>query len=196
MISSYRTDMPKYKRRPPASGQGAQHMLARLWSKSDASTRRFRVSSFESVLNFGFRSSNSPNRRGLAIIEVVAALSLVGAGLLMTAQILVACAQHRLASDQLLAAQLEVANAQERIAAMRYSDLTPDNLERICASERLTAGLPDAQLHVSLKDAPGQNSASKSGQKQIRAEVTWPAEDGEPHRVGLTSWKFPDEAQR
>ena len=135
-------------------------------------------------------------RSGLAIIEVVAALSLVGAGLVMTTQILVACAQHRLASDQLVAAQLEVANAQERIAAMRYADMTPDNLEKINTSEQLKSVLPDAQLHVSLKDSPGQNSASKPGQKQIRAEVTWPAEDGEPRRVGLTSWKFPDEAQR
>jgi len=58
----------------------------------------------------GFSTNHS--RRGVTILETMAALGLMAMAAVGTVQVLALCATHRLGSDQLLVAQLEAANVQ------------------------------------------------------------------------------------
>jgi Tfp pilus assembly protein PilV len=91
-------------------------------------------------------------RSGFAIVEAIAALVIVGAGLVGTAQVLIICARQRLSSDQLLSAQFEAANVMEHIAAMRYDQLTPSNLAQLKLSAESQSTLPGGQLRVTMAD--------------------------------------------
>ena len=141
--------------------------------------------------------------RGMTIVETVVALSLLAMGMVATVQVLGMCAQHGRASQQLMAAQLEAANVQRRFAAMPYNQVTNEVLRKIKLSSQTLVAIPGGGLTISLNessanagdaehsDQSGDKSASdKLPHKRIRIEVSWPADEGPPHSVGLTVWKF------
>jgi Tfp pilus assembly protein PilV len=130
-----------------------------------------------------FRTIHS--RRGVTILETMAALGLMAMAAVGTAQVLALCATHRQASEQLLMAQLEAANVQEQIAVMPYDRVTPESVREIKLSPETEAAIPDAELKIDLS----QSSSSALPHKRIRVDVAWPAADSS-RSVGLTSWKY------
>src|SRR3954466_16027250 len=90
----------------------------------------------------------NPNRKGMTILEAIAALTLLAAGSVFTAQVLATCAGHRLAGQQRVAAQLEAANIAERVALLPYEKLRDTTLQVWSLSPSLLELIPNAKLNV------------------------------------------------
>jgi len=131
-------------------------------------------------------SNANHSRRGVTILETMAALGLMAMAAVGTVQVLALCATHRQGSEQLLVAQLETANVQEQIAAMPYDHVTTESVREIKLSPEAEAAIPDAELKIDI----GQSSSSALPHKRIRVEVVWPAADDSSRSVGLTGWKY------
>src|SRR5262245_57184626 len=157
------------------------------------------------------RSIRLNKRRGMTILEAVAALMVLTAGLVGTAKVLVLWARERLASEQLLAAQFEAANVLEQIAATSYDKLTPDALNELKLSPESQSALPGGRLRVTVSSstgADGQRAPDDSAHpphKLVRVEVLWSAEEDPgaaadessssasaipDHSVQLSAWKY------
>jgi hypothetical protein len=131
-------------------------------------------------------------RCGTTVLEVTIALAMLAMGLVLTAEVLTACARQRLAIDQQLLAQLEASNVLEHIAGMRYEEVNSDAVQSIQPSSQLLAALPEAKLLISVRDAGGGNRSEEGPpHKRISMEVNWPSGDGFPQKVQLTAWKYP-----
>jgi Tfp pilus assembly protein PilV len=136
-------------------------------------------------------------RRGMTVIEVTIALSLLAMGLVLMAQVFTACARQHLAAEQTLIAQQEADNVLEHFAGLRYEEVTADAARAIVPSPQLHAALPDAKLQIAITDSTATDSAQTAGtadlappHKHIHVEVTWPSEADLPHTVSLSAWKF------
>jgi Tfp pilus assembly protein PilV len=125
-------------------------------------------------------------RRGVTILETMAALGLMAMAAVGTTQVLVLCATHRHGGEQLLAAQLEAANVQEQLAATPYDRITTESVREIKLSPEAESALPDAELKIDVS----QSSSSALPHKRIRVDVVWPAADDSTRSVGLTAWKY------
>lgn len=128
----------------------------------------------------------TPPRSGFTLLEITVALGLLAFGLMLTAQLLGLAARQRHAAGQLLVAQLEAANALERIAAMPYDGVTAELLSNLSLSSDAKATLADGQLKAKVETA----ADSAPHYKRITVEVAWPAGEGPPRTVELTSWKY------
>jgi Tfp pilus assembly protein PilV len=126
----------------------------------------------------------------MTILEVSVALLLLAMGIVLTAQVLTQCTRQHLASEQQLTAQWEAANVLERLAGLRYDELTSDAVKAIEPSHQLRATLPDAKLQITVTDSD-RDSSTAPPHKRLHVKVTWPAEEGSPHSVSLTAWKYP-----
>jgi hypothetical protein len=125
----------------------------------------------------------------MTVLEVTIALSLLAMGMALTAQVFTLCARQHLASEQLLVAQWEAANVLEHFAGLRYDEITPKTIDSIQPSPQLHAALPDAKLQITVSNSVAADSSPSH--KRIHVVVAWPAEEGSPHSVSLTTWKFP-----
>ena len=139
-------------------------------------------------------------RRGMTGLEVTIALGLLAMGMALTAEVFTLCARQHLAGEQLLVAQWEAANVLEHLAGLRYAEVTPEAVQAIQPSSQLQATLPAAQLHVTITNSAESNAGADAAEagpphKRIEVEVTWPAEEGPPRRIGLTAWKFPTSSE-
>jgi Tfp pilus assembly protein PilV len=136
------------------------------------------------------RSPSKTLRRGMTVLEVTVALLLLTMGFVFTAQVLTQCANQHAASEQQLTAQWEAANVLERLAGLRYEELTSDSVKTTEPSHQLRAALPDAKLQIAVTDSNADSSTAPP-HKRIRIEITWPTQEGSPHSVSLTAWKYP-----
>jgi hypothetical protein len=130
--------------------------------------------------------SANHSRRGVTVLETMAALGLVAIAAVGTVQVLALCAAHRHGSEQLLVAQLEAANVQEQLAATPYDRVTAESVREIKLSPEAQAAIPDAELKIDV--SPSGSTALPH--KRIRVDVVWPAEDESTRSIGLTAWKY------
>jgi hypothetical protein len=130
----------------------------------------------------------------MTVLEVTVALALLAMGMVLTAQVFTQCARQHLAGEQALVAQWEATNVLEHLAGLRYEEVTSEAAQAIQPSPQLHAALRDATLHITVLDSAKDNSEIAPPHKRIRVEVNWPAEEGSPHSVSLTGWKFPGSA--
>ena len=152
----------------------------------------------------------------MTIVEATAALMVLAAGFVATAQVLVACGRQRATSDQLLAAQFEAANVAEQIAAMSFDDLNVSRLAELKLSAASQKVLPGGYLKITVRDAKSDENADAasgsnaetgvpSGAKRVRIEVRWPIDSAnvksgpdsesesakaDESQVALTVWKY------
>jgi hypothetical protein len=128
----------------------------------------------------------NPNRKGMTILEAIAALALLAAGSVFTAQVLGTCAEHRLASQQTVAAQLEAANIAERVALLPYEKLNDTTLHAWNLSPSLLELIPTAKLNLVVSPS----TADGLPQKRVAIKIEWPAADEAATGVSLTTWRY------
>jgi Tfp pilus assembly protein PilV len=139
------------------------------------------------IMEFG-----NKNRRGMTVLEVTVALSLLAMGLILTAQVFTACARQELTSEQLLVAQCEADNVLEHFEGLRYEEVTAQAAKDMKPSAELLAALPEAKVEVSVDEShDGEGAEAGPAHKRIHVEVSWPSEDNAPRAVKLTAWKYP-----
>jgi prepilin-type N-terminal cleavage/methylation domain-containing protein len=138
------------------------------------------------------RIHRTNHRNGMTVLEVTIALAVLAMGLVLTAEVLTACARQRLAVDQQLLAQFEASNVLEHVASLRYEEVTSDAVQSIQPSSQLLAALPEAKVSVAVNESDGSNpSDADLPHKHIAVEVSWPTSDGLLQKVRLTAWKYP-----
>lgn len=131
-------------------------------------------------------------RRGMTVLEVTVALSLLAMGLILTAQVFTASARQELTSEQLLVAQCEANNILEHFEGLRYEEVTAQTAKEMKPSAELQATLPEAKVEVSVDEShDGEGAEAGPAHKRIHVEVSWPSEDNIPRSVKLTAWKYP-----
>ncbi|HEY2827730.1 MAG TPA: prepilin-type N-terminal cleavage/methylation domain-containing protein [Pirellulales bacterium] len=134
-------------------------------------------------------------RRGMTVLEMTVALTILAVGLALTAQVFTACAHQHLAGEQLQVAQWEAANVLEHFAGLRYEEVTSAAAQTIQPSSQLHATLPTAKLRITVTDSDvlaEENPANAvPPHKHIRVEVAWPTPEGSLQSVSLCAWKFP-----
>jgi hypothetical protein len=123
--------------------------------------------------------------QGISVLECTAALALLAAGFIFTAQVLGVWAKQRLAADQLLVAQLEAANAVEHIVAMPFERINSSTLAETKLPQDTQATLIGGRLTATVEE-----STDRPRYKRIVVEVAWPAGEGPPRTVKLTAWKY------
>jgi len=128
--------------------------------------------------------------RGMTLVEMLAALLVLGAAMAALLQLVALAAQQRRGMNERRLALLEVANRAERIALLPWDETNPEKLKGWPPSEDLLAALPTAQCSVTVTDEPG----SPRG-RRIRLEVLWMNSVRQPvEPVTLTVWRFAEEA--
>jgi hypothetical protein len=125
-------------------------------------------------------------RTAVTLLECIVALSLLAVGMVLTTEVLTACAESHRSGEILMAAQLETTNIAEQIAAMEYDEVTQPALDKLTLSPGLQASLPDAKLHLEIFPSATNDLPSK----RVRIEINWPGKDETPIAVGLTTWKY------
>jgi hypothetical protein len=155
-----------------------------------------KIDSRFSEIILAMHSPANKTRDGMTVLEVTVALTLLGLGMVLTAQVFTQCARQHLAGQRALVAQWETANVLEHLAGLRYEEVTSEAVQAIQPSPQLHAALHDATLHITVVDSPKNESPDAAPpHKRIHVEVNWPAEEGSPHSVSLTGWKFPSPSE-
>lgn len=135
---------------------------------------------------------DNKDRRGMTVLEVTVALSLLAMGLILTAQVFTACARQELTGEQLLVAQCEADNVLEHFEGLRYEEVTAEAAKEMKPSAELLATLPEAKVEVSVDESRDTEGAEAGpAHKRIHVEVSWPSVDSTPRAVKLTAWKYP-----
>ncbi|MEN6448913.1 MAG: type II secretion system protein [Thermoguttaceae bacterium] len=148
------------------------------------------------------------NRRGMTLIELIVAATILGTLLVVCLQLLTATAAMRRSLDQRQLATIELGNVLERLATRRWTELTPAAATAERVSESVAERLPKAELKVVLTEltepAPGDRAAhsqpapqSARSQpaplpaKRITASIRWQDSAGvylPP--VTVTTWRY------
>ena len=128
------------------------------------------------------------NRRGMMLLEVIVAGSLLAVLMAICVQLLSAAADQRHAADQRQCAIEELANLMERIAARPWADLT----EAVATQEQETLSasaesqLPGAELKIEIVAEPEEPDA-----KRITASLRWQNRNGQyVAPLSLTTWRY------
>lgn len=126
------------------------------------------------------------HRRGFNLVEMLVAVVVMTALLVVLAQFLGTVTQQRRVAARRMMAVEEAANAMEQAAALSYAELTPERLQTIGVSEQAQRSLPQAKLSVDVTDEPGPPAG-----KQIAVELSWQNRFGETVKpVRLTAWRY------
>ena len=127
-------------------------------------------------------------RRGMMLLEVMVAGTLLATLLAICVQLLSAAADQRRAADQRQCATEELANLIERIAAKPWGDLTEDlaTEEQEKLSPSAENQLPGAELKIEIVLEPDDPDA-----KRITASLRWQNRNGQYIApLTLTTWRY------
>ncbi len=125
-------------------------------------------------------------RRGMTLLELAVACTLLGTLLVVCLQLLSATAAQRLAADQRQLALIEVGNVLERVAAGRWADLTAKNLAAEKPSAWLGNRLPGAELKIEAVA-----SSTEPDAKRITVSLRWRDRTGRfLPPVAVTTWRW------
>ena len=126
-------------------------------------------------------------RRGISLIELIAAAALLTVLLLVLAHVLALVSVQRRASDRRMLAVEEVANVMEQIAVREYEELLVDQPFEIPLSDAAQKSLPDAQLTIEISPTEMQPPTGK----RITVELVWQNRAGQTNGpVRLTAWRY------
>lgn len=134
------------------------------------------------------RGSRARRRRGITVIELAAAVLLLGVAMSVTAQLLGAIAYERRAVGRREVAAREVANLMEHLTARPWERLTPDAVKEVRLSEPTANVLPGAELTVTVDEAA---AAPEVPGKRVAIRLRWHNRAGEfDAPVRLTTWVY------
>jgi Tfp pilus assembly protein PilE len=125
-------------------------------------------------------------RQGVFLIEVAAALVLLGALAAIVAQTVAWSAAERRASERREIALSEAANAMERLAATDWESLAPEAATEEALSAAAKQMLPGGRITREIQATTGSPPA-----KRIAVEVQYRNQAGEAEApVRLTTWVY------
>lgn len=133
------------------------------------------------------RDPRARRRRGITVIELAAAVLLLGVAMSVTAQLLGAIAYERRAVGRREVAAREVGNLMEHLTARPWDRLTPDAVKEVRLSEPTANALPGAELAVTVDEA----AAADVPGKRVAIRLRWHNRAGEfDAPVRLTTWVY------
>jgi hypothetical protein len=130
-------------------------------------------------------------RRGMTVLELVVAGSLLAALLVVCLQMLSATSQQRRTVDQRQLAILEVENEMERLVARPWAELTPQAVVPPQLPPAVRSRLPGAEWSIEAVPSPADPLA-----KRITVSLRWQDYAGQfmkPVKIVTWRWKERDE---
>lgn len=110
-----------------------------------------------------------PHRRGgFSLVELAITAILLGVVLVTAIPTLAWIVRTRHAAERQQAAVLGVGNLMERVTALRWDEITSENLESLRLPESLARQLPEADLKISVTADKPEPEA-----KRILIELRW-----------------------
>ncbi len=136
------------------------------------------------------QSPRGRGRRGMTIIEVVVAASVLAVLLASSVQVLSTLSKHQRAAERRVLA-IETTQAMiEQLSNRRWDDLTPQLADELTVPQRVRPFLPGAKIKATVVDEQEPVEA-----KRITVQLTWNSLGGQPAGpVRLTAWAFPDDS--
>lgn len=126
-------------------------------------------------------------RRGITIVELVAALVLLGVAYSLTVSMLASVALQRRSAEQQQVALQHAANLLERTAARSWADLPTGRLSTPDPPANLTAVLPELDQRVEVTETKQDENA-----KRVTVTLSWRNRAGQiVAPVQLTTWIYP-----
>jgi type II secretory pathway pseudopilin PulG len=122
----------------------------------------------------------------MTLIELVAAMGLLAAVMMLAAQVLTAMSAERRLNERRQIALQEAANALERLRGVPLGQLTPARLEQVALSPTGAAHLPGGELQAEVID-----DTAAPGLKCLVVQIRWRARGGElVAPVRLANWRW------
>jgi prepilin-type N-terminal cleavage/methylation domain-containing protein len=126
------------------------------------------------------------HRQGVTLIEITAALSVMGLAMIAAAQIHALTSLQMLRNQQQNIALHEASNLVEQLSAMSYDQLTEERVAAISLSGDTARRLPQASLSIAVQDMPGDLPA-----RRYRLRLQWRTGSGATNRsIELSGWKY------
>jgi type II secretory pathway pseudopilin PulG len=131
------------------------------------------------------RAANSRRFTAFTLIEVIVAVTLLGAGLVLTCEVLHWTSLLRRENERRQCAMQEAANALERIRGWSWQELVAEQPPELALSESALRQLPQGDLQLEIAADPDDSDA-----RRIAVEVSWQLRDGQPAApVRLIAWR-------
>jgi len=130
------------------------------------------------------RQPQRRQRPGLSAFEVFVALTLLSAGLTLSAQLVVRHQRLLIDQRQYRLALDELSNQLERLASMPAEEL-PEALENLSPTEGTKQHLPDAALEGSV--------ASGDLGQQLTLSISWQPRNQAAAPLTLSAWLYPQQ---
>ena len=141
------------------------------------------------------RMSNSMNRRGMTMMELIVAGALLATLLIVCLKMFDAAADWRRKCDRRRLARIECENVMERMAALPWDKLTSETAAEQRLPENVVRMLPGAELKVEITDSPPEE---KPAWRRIVVSIVRRDTAGETMApLVLTTWRyFPEKAKK
>jgi Tfp pilus assembly protein PilV len=125
-------------------------------------------------------------RRGMSLLELIAAGVLLAAILSLGLEFLAAAAGQRRATRQRQAAIQEADNLMERLYARPWEDLTPERVGDLRLGDEAGRLLPGGELSIDVAQ-----SADLPDAKRLSVSIHWQDRSGQPaNPVRLVAWRY------
>lgn len=130
--------------------------------------------------------------RGFMLLEITAAVFVLGAALVLTVELLGWLGAAQKADVRRRWAGLEAENTLERLTTLPIAELTREKVDGMGLSQRAEKALPGGRLDVTLAEQSGPPSSMR-----LTVTVRWNDRTGRPAApVRLTGWVYPTEGDR
>jgi prepilin-type N-terminal cleavage/methylation domain-containing protein len=134
-------------------------------------------------------STPAEQRRGMTLIEVIAAVAMLAVLLGSSVQMIRALGTQQLAAARRAMAIQTVQAVTEQLTNLPWDELSPEAAGKLTLPEAAQLYLPGAALSAAVEDA---NQPVES--KRLSVELRWNAPNGQPAvPLRLTTWVCPEE---
>ena len=142
-------------------------------------TRRTHVAGFTS------RPDRAREGRGTTLVELMAALVVLGAMFALTFQALAAFSRQQREAERRAFALETAASALEELTALSFEAITPDAAEKLTFARQAADTLPGGTVTCEVDRAAGPLEA-----KRVVVRVGWNSQGRHPQSASLTTWVY------
>lgn len=137
------------------------------------------------------RSTSRMRRHGMTMIEIAAAVAMLGVLLASSAQVMRALAKEQQAAARRVMALQTVQALTEELANVPWDRLSPESANQLMIPDVAKLYLPGAALVATVADAD-----SPVQSKRLSVELRWRSPSGQPAApLRLTTWVYADETK-